>query len=704
MTQIDVELSAAPKADKGRALARVPQEIMTQLGLSPGDAVAILAKSKTHCRVIRGAQDSTTVEIDDAVAKLIGAKPGGTASLIRAKLPALTNVLITLDEMVPPIRPADLAEALFDLPLTRGDCLNVSVPGGQSAAITVTEVTPSDAGFFTADTILSVVGQPGQAAQFDEIGGLEDQIARVQEMVATPLERPDLFETLGIQPPRGILFTGPPGSGKTLLARAVAARTSATFFHIDGPEIVSKHYGDSEAALRQVFDAAARKSAAIIFIDEIDAIAPRRDAMSSEKQVERRVVAQLLTLLDGMSERGRVVVMAATNLPDSIDPALRRPGRLEREIIFRTPSRAQRKDILEVHLRDAPLADDVDLNAIAEASHGYVGADLAALAREAGIAALARHVAQSGGEQMVDPAQLRVAAEDLEHGLAATRPAILRDAVVESPTIRWSDIGGLDDVKSALTEAVLWPTEHRDLFRGLRVEPARGALLAGPPGSGKTLLARALATESGMNFIGVRPTRIMSQFLGEAERAVAELFAKARHAAPAILFFDEFDALARQRSGMDAVLDRVVAQFLVEMDGLARNNGVFVLAASNRPAAIDTALLRPGRIDLILTVPLPDAKARKAILEVHLADRSQADTLCLDDLVEETQGLSGADLAELVNSAARHALRRHVTASNAPAVQAQLISEDLTDALQVLRRRNSQKSADHLNKSGGVPL
>lgn len=702
MTQVDVELKSAPKADTGRALARVPADIMAKLGLSPGDAVAIKAKSKTHCRVIRGVRGASAVEVDERVAQSIGAEPGETARLARADLPALTSVLITIGENAGATRPADLAEALFDLPLTRGDQLSVPVPGGRPVAIEISDAMPAGAGFFTADTILSIVGQPSSGATFEEVGGLEEQIQRVQEMVATPLDRPELFETLGIQPPRGILFTGPPGSGKTLLARAVAARTSAAFFHIDGPEIVSKHYGDSEAALRQVFDAAARERSAIIFIDEIDAIAPRRDALSGEKQVERRVVAQLLTLLDGLSDRGRTVVMAATNLPDAIDPALRRPGRLEREIAFRTPNRAQRRDILGVHLRNAPLADNVDLDAIAEASHGYVGADLAALSREAGLAALARNVARSGGEQMVDPADIQLTAEDLEHGLRTTRPAMLRDSVVESPSVRWSDIGGLDEVKAELIEAVMWPVQHRDLFRGLRIEPARGALLAGPPGSGKTLLARALASESGMNFLGVRPTRIMSQFLGEAERALAELFAKARHAAPSILFFDEFDALARRRTGQDAVLDRIVAQMLVEMDGLGHNEGVFVLAATNRPAAIDPALLRPGRIDLMLTVPLPDAKSRKAILDVHLQGRRGADELDLDALVSGTDGFSGADLSELVRSAARRALRRHIKTAAASGVEAHLVPGDLTDALLALRSRATQQSTDHLELPFGV--
>ena len=697
MSHLDIPLRPAPEADRGRALARGPSYVMEERGVAPGDAISLRAREVTHCRVVRAPSGTRSIEVDGAVASRIGAAWGAPARIAPASLPSLASAIVTLEDDAGHVRSADLAEALFGLPLTRGDVLCLPFPLGVPVSVTVTETDPEPAGFFGAETILSIAGRPRRGPVYDGIGGLEEQIARVQEMVATPLQRPELFESLGVPPPRGILFTGPPGSGKTLLARAVAARTSAAFFHINGPEIVSKHYGDSEAALRQVFDAASRKAPAIIFIDEIDAVAPRRDSLSGEKQVERRVVAQLLTLLDGLSDRGRIVVMAATNLPDSIDPALRRPGRLEREIAFRPPDKAQRREILGIHLAQAPLGADADLDKVAEDSHGYVGADLAALAREAALAALARSVAEAGGEDRVDPLRLRVAAADLERGLAATRPAMLRDTVVESPTIRWADIGGYEAVKSALDEAVLWPIRHRDAFRSLRVPPARGLLLSGPPGSGKTLLARGLAGESGLNFVGVRPTRILSQFLGEAERAVAELFAKARHAAPSILFFDEFDALARRRSGQDAVLDRVVAQLLVEMDGMSSNADVIVLAATNRPAAIDPALLRPGRIDRILAVPLPNHAARRAIIDVHLCNRAQADDIDQDRLAEATGGLSGADLAALVQAAARRALRRHLAGAQPAEGEAQITQADLDAALAEFRGRAAELSADHLN-------
>lgn len=673
----------APAADRGRALARLPEDTMRKIGVDPGDPILIEGTTGTHCRAVPGPSDVAWVEIDAHVAKRIGLDWGAEARLIPAPLPVLSAVIVEVTG-VQTARLEDLAEALYDLPLTEGDSLTVRLPMGQEAQVAVTSTDPEPAGLFGDRTVISVAERP-VAQQYQGIGGLEQQIARVHEMVAAPLERPDLFERLGIAPPRGILFTGPPGSGKTLLARAVAGRTKAAFFHVSAPEILSKHYGDSEAALRKVFDAAGRQAPAIVFIDEIDAIAPRRDALSGEKQVERRVVAQLLTLLDGLSDRGRIVVMAATNLPDALDPALRRPGRFDREIVFRAPSCADRREILAVHLGAAPLDRCVDLDAVAEASHGYVGADLAALTREAALAALARNVAAAGGEDRVAAAAIFITQRDLEHGLTVTRPSILRDTVVDSPTIGWGDVGGLEDVKAALREAVMWPLEHRAMFQSLGLSSSRGLLLSGPPGSGKTLLARAIAGESGINFIGVRPTRILSQFLGEAERAVSDLFEKARQAAPALLFFDEFDAVAGRRGSQDAVMDRIVAQLLVELDGLATNTGVTVLAATNRAAAIDPALLRPGRIDRVIEVPLPDAVVRRAILDVHTSARRLAFGVDLDRVAEDTAGASGADLAALTEDAARSALRRMLVKKDPAETAVAITADDFDAALRVLR-------------------
>lgn len=697
MKQISLPICVSPSSDHGRSIVRIPSNILDTLEISPGDAVAISRDGRTHCRAIRGSSASESVEIDPQTAARIGADWGETALIEHVVLRPLSSAIIELLEGATGTT-SDITEALYDLPLAIDDVFEVTLRGGKKVQIRVLEAEPENVGFFVDRTVLSIAGRPTKNPVYEGVGGLESQIARVHEMVSTPLQRPELYAKLGIKPPQGILFTGPPGTGKTLLARAVAASTSSAFFHINAPEIVSKHYGDSEAALRKLFDAAGKSTPAIVFIDELDAIAPRREALSGEKQVERRVVAQLLTLLDGLSDRGQIVVMAATNLPDSLDPALRRPGRFDREIVFHPPNKQERGEILGVHLGEAPLESDVDLYSLAERTHGYVGADLASLAREAAIAALSRTILAAGGEERVSSDDLKVSSSDLEHGLSVTRPAALRDTVIESPHVSWNDIGGHEDVKSKLRDAVLLPLKHRESFLALGVPPARGILLSGPPGSGKTLLARALASDSGLNFIGVRPTKILSQFLGEAERAVAELFAKARQAAPTLLFFDEFDALAKKRSQQDAVLDRVVAQLLVEMDGLTPNDDVIVLGATNRSAVLDPALIRAGRIDLIIPVPLPGPVERRAILEVHLKNRAQQ-ALDLDSIVAETEGASGADLAGLVQFAAREALRRHLADRS---VEPALINLDFDVAMAERAIRTAEQSTDYTRLKQGV--
>ncbi|MEO0916970.1 MAG: AAA family ATPase [Pseudomonadota bacterium] len=613
-----------------------------------------------------------------------------------AQLLALHTIVVRIQNEVECAN-ADLAECLYDLPLTEGDRLMVTLPMGRKAQIEIVTLAPSPAGLFRHTTSLSLAENPRTAHPYESIGGLNDQIARVHEMVAVPLLRPELFERLGVAAPRGVLFTGPPGSGKTLLARSIAAKTSAAFFQISGPEIVSKHYGESEAALRNVFQAARKEAPAIVFIDEIDAIAPKRETLSGEKQVERRVVAQLLTMMDGLSERGRIIVMAATNLPDSLDPALRRPGRFDREIMFAPPSAIQREEILHIHLREAPLADNVDLASIANDSHGYVGADIAALAREASLAALDRAVSEAGGEDNVNLDNLFITQEDLTSGLKATSPSVLRDTVVESPTINFEDVGGLDTIKAALIEAVIWPQKHKAKFAKLNLNPVSGVLLSGPPGSGKTLIARALATESGMNFIPVRPGRVMSQFLGDAERAIADFFAKARQSAPCIIFFDELDALAPRRTGKDPVLDRVVAQLLTEMDGLSRNTDVVVLAATNRTDALDPALTRPGRFDSAIQIPLPDRTARHAILAVHTKKLPLSEDVSLESIAASTDGRSGATLAALTRAAGRSAMRKAILNERDDPL---ITQADFGEALAALDHSDRSLSQDFIQERG----
>ena len=692
-----------PQTDDGRAIARLDLGTMENLALSAGDIVRIGTDRQILARAMpapspRGGspaiglgprqRSAAAVDLDETV--LVVPQPVEPADLIR------------LDPVTPgqPLpRPADqIVDALCDQPVSVAQLVSVFgtefriaaiEPEGAAKIVPSTRLVLEDgAAGGTADGQLGGQGFPG-------IGGLQSQIAKLREMVSLPLSRPDVFRHLGIEPPRGVLFTGPPGSGKTLLARAVAQETEANFFQINGPEIVSKHYGDSESKLREVFSNAAKSQPAIIFIDEIDAIAPRRDALSGEKQLERRVVAQLLTLMDGLSSRGQVIVMAATNLPNMLDPALRRPGRFDREIAFHAPDTQARKSILQVHLDGMPVAPDVDLDDLADATSGFVGADLAALAQEAALAALARAQSSCRTVDELHAPDLQVVSADFLSALSQVSPSVLRGARVETTEARWSDIGGSADVKSALAEAVIWPIRYDKAFRTLNLPAASGVLLAGPPGTGKTLIARALATESGVNFVAVRGAGLLSQYLGEAERAVAETFDRARQAAPCILFFDEIDAIAPVRGTSDSAMERVVAELLVEIDGMAQRHDVFLLGATNRVSAIDPALLRPGRFDVTIPMGLPDTQARRDILAVHTHQVPLAGDVDLNGLAIRTEGSTGADLAALCQTAARQALRRSIETAGDAELDPDAISltaEDFEIAAHLRQRSDAARS------------
>jgi len=558
-------------------------------------------------------------------------------------------------------------KTLLGNPVKRGDVIDIPYYG---LRFVVTSVQPSAVVYVVEDTVIEVRQQPVRPelisegvprVTWEDIGDLEEVKQKIREIVELPLKHPELFERLGIEPPKGILLYGPPGTGKTLLAKALANEIGAYFISINGPEIMSKFYGESEERLRKVFEEAQANAPAIIFIDEIDSIAPKREEVVGE--VEKRVVAQLLALMDGLKERGKVIVIGATNRPEALDPALRRPGRFDREIEIPPPDKRARREILAVHTRNMPLADDVDLDKTAEITHGYTGADLAALVKEAAMNALRRFLqAENIDLNQPIPAEklekLKVTMEDFLAAMKSVQPTLIREVFVEVPEVRWSDIGGLDSVKQELRESIEWPMKYPHVFEKMGIQPPKGILLFGPPGTGKTLLAKAVATESGANFIAIRGPEILSKWVGESEKAIRQIFRRARMVAPAIVFFDEIDSIASVRgSDPSGVIDRIVNQMLTELDGIQPPRRVTVIAATNRPDLLDPALLRPGRFDKLIYVPPPDLKARIEIFKVHTRKIPLEEDVNLEELARLTEGYTGADIAAVCREATMIALR-----------------------------------------------
>jgi transitional endoplasmic reticulum ATPase len=558
---------------------------------------------------------------------------------------------------------------LEGLVLVEGDRVRATLMGTRSQDFTVLQTWPKGPVVIQPTTTIEVSRRGGgievlpQRIAYEDIGGLERELGSIREMIELPLRYPEIFERLGIEAPKGVLLHGPPGCGKTLIARAVANETDAKFFSLRGPEIMHKFYGESEAHLRRVFEQA-RAGPSIIFLDEIDAIAPKRTALSGEQQVERRVVSQLLTLMDGLEERGQVIVIGATNIPDALDPALRRPGRFDREITIGVPDKTGRLEVLQVHTRGMPLAEDVDLERLAQVTYGYVGADLHALCREAAMARLRKILPNIdfGLDQVPyeELENLSVQMEDFQDALTLGEPSAIREVFTEVPNVRWSDVGGLETAKRILKESNQWPRLYPELFQRAGVAPPRGILLHGAPGVGKTLLAKAVATESGVNFISVKGPALMSRWVGETERAVRDIFHKAKLASPCIIFLDEIDSIAPRRGGGEAtaVTDRAIAQLLTEMDGIEALTGVVVLAATNRLDIVDDALLRAGRFDFVLELPLPDAAARLEIFKVHTRGKPLAADVDLAALAgTASEGCSGADIELICRKASLAAIR-----------------------------------------------
>lgn len=674
--EVQLRVGDAKQRDVGRGIARVDQRTMQKLGISAGDVIEIIGKRATSAiawPAYSEDQNREIIRIDGFTRKNAGVAINEYVIVRPAKVKEALNVTLAPVDMrlnVDDDFTSFVKNRLMERTLVEGDTTLVMMLG-HAIPFIVTKTRPHGIVKVTGETKLTILSEPVPEGKgvprttYEDIGGLHEEIQRVREMVELPLRHPELFQRLGIDPPKGVLLYGPPGCGKTLLARAVANESEANFFSINGPEIMSKFYGESEARLREIFQQAQQNAPSIIFIDELDAIAPKREEVTGE--VERRVVAQLLALMDGLSGRGNVIVIGATNRPEALDPALRRPGRFDREIEIGVPDKQGRYEILQIHTRGMPLAEDVDLKRLAEITHGYTGADLAALCRETAMKALRRYLPQINLEEERIPPEvlekMEVRMEDFLNAYKEITPTAMREVYVEVPTVHWEDIGGLDEVKQELREAVEWPLRNPEVFSKMGIKPPKGILLYGPPGCGKTLLARAVATESGANFITVKGPEVFSKWVGESEKAIREVFRKARMAAPSIIFFDEIDSLVPRRGlgySDSGVTERVISQLLTEMDGIITLEGVVVIAATNRPDIVDPAVLRPGRFDRLIYVPEPDEKSRLQIIKIHTRNMPLARDVSLEQLATMTKSYSGADIEALCREAAMQALRRDI--------------------------------------------
>ena len=679
MSSIQLKVAEAKQQrDVGRGIARIDSAAMKAIGVTVGDVIEIIGKKSTAAKAWPAYPEDQglgLIRIDGFIRKNCGVSINEFVTVRKANVSyaksvklAPVDIRISVDSDF--IR--FVKDRLIDRPCTRGDTILITMLG-HSVPFTVVNTRPSGIVKIAPTTEITILSEPVPELEittrttYEDIGGLDEAIRRIREMVELPLRHPEIFQRLGIDPPKGVLLHGPPGCGKTLLARAVANESDANFYAINGPEIMSKFYGESEARLRKTFEEAERNAPSIIFIDEIDAIAPKRSEVTGE--VERRVVAQLLALMDGLKGRGNVIVIGATNRPEALDPALRRPGRFDREIEIGIPDRDGRLEILQIHTRGMPLAEDVDLEKLADITHGYTGADLAALCREAAMKALRRYLPKIDLEEKRIPKeildQMVVTMEDFLASYREITPTAMREVYIETPNVHWNDIGGLEDVKQRLREAVEWPLKNPDAFKRMGITPPKGILLYGPPGCGKTLLARAVATESEANFISVRGPEIFSKWVGESEKAIREIFRKARMAAPSIIFFDEIDAIAPSRGlgyGDSRVTERVISQLLTEIDGLITLQNVVVIGATNRPDILDSALLRPGRFDRRIYVPPPDYEARLQILKIKTKNMPLAKDVNLEELAKRMEGYSGADIDSVCREAALNALRRDINA------------------------------------------
>ncbi len=680
MSEVQLRALDSRQRDVARGIARIDQRTMQKLGVSAGDVIEVIGKKKTSAiawPAYSEDQDRDVIRIDGFIRKNAGVSINEYVVVRKAEVKNAISIMLAPVDMrlnVDEDFTSFVKNRLMERTFVEGDTTLVMMLG-HPVQFTVSKTRPHGIVRMTYDTQLQIMTEPAPEAKgvprttYEDVGGLEEEIQRIREMVELPIRHPELFQRLGIDPPKGVLLHGPPGCGKTLLARAVASESEANFFSINGPEIMSKFYGESEARLREIFQQAQQNAPSIIFIDELDAIAPKREEVTGE--VERRVVAQLLALLDGLSGRGNVIVIGATNRPNALDPALRRPGRFDREVEIGIPDKRGRYEILLIHTRGMPLASDVDLRVLADRTHGYTGADLAALCRETAMKALRRYLPEINlEEERIPPSvleKMEVRMEDFMNAFKEITPTAMREVAVEVPAVHWDEVGGLEEVKEELKEAVVWPLKNPEVFKRMGIQPPKGILLFGPPGCGKTMLARVVATESESNFISIKGPEVFSKWVGESEKAIREVFRKARMASPAVIFFDEIDSLVPRRGmgyGNSGVSERVISQLLTEMDGIMALEDIVVIAATNRPDIVDPAVLRPGRFDRLIYVPEPDETARLEIFKVHAKDMPLSKDMDLKELAHITKGYSGADISAVCREAAMNALREDINAKD----------------------------------------
>ncbi|MBT8242316.1 MAG: CDC48 family AAA ATPase [Nitrosopumilus sp.] len=705
MTEIILRIEESPQQHVGRGRAIVDPKIIEEQKWNTGQILELTYNKKSHVKLWPGTPEeygSGIIKIDGMTRQNIGAGIGDKISLKSVEAVNAEQIVLSPTEKI-------AAEGLQEYMtynylnhvFTTGDSVSLNTQMGGRVQFIVTSTKPSKPVLVTENTIFKLgtltkaVDTSVPRITYDELGGLKNEVQKIREMVELPMRHPELFDKIGVEAPKGVLLYGPPGTGKTLLAKAVAGETNAHFISLSGPEIMGKHYGESEERIREIFNQAEENAPSIIFIDEIDSIAPKRDEVSGE--LEKRIVSQLLTLMDGMKSRGKVVVIAATNRPDSIDPALRRPGRLDREIEIGIPDDEGRFDILSIHTRGMPIDEKVDLKQISKTTHGFVGADLEVLSKEAAMRSLRRILPEIDlDEEKVSSEilqKIKITSEDFRDALKEVGPSALREVQVQIPNVSWDDVGGLDELKAELKEAVEWPIKYKDAYDYVDVETPKGILLHGPPGTGKTLIAKALAKMTESNFISIKGPELLSKWVGESEKGVREIFRKARQAAPCIIFLDEVDALVPRRGsgGSEShVTENVVSQILTEIDGLEELHNVLIIGATNRLDIVDEALLRPGRFDRIIKVPNPDEKGRQHIFEIHTKTKPLGSDVKISEIVKLTDDFSGAEIAAVTNRAAIAALKRYVGGKSKNFKEIKISQQDLIDAVDKVKPRKKE--------------